>query len=98
MLPADGWALRFSTQRHTATPARKSGDQAYRIDSQERRAGRENCSKNRERVEVIVQANLGYQPRCTPGATSLSVKDAAGVIGNSLPVTLRPPCPKSAGV
>src|ERR1017187_9640057 len=55
MVPAEGWAPRFSAHKHAATPIYKSRAEPCRGDSELRHAEAENRSKNGDSVEVIVR-------------------------------------------
>src|ERR1035441_4511558 len=77
MLPAEGWAPRFSAPRHAATPANKSRAEPCRIDSAWRQCEWKNRSKNADRLEVTVQSDLGHQLRCTPSTNSVKERSAA---------------------
>src|ERR1017187_6441603 len=71
MLPAEGWAPRFSAPRHAATPANKSRAEPCRIDSVWRQCEWKNRSKNADRLEVTVQSDLGHQLSGTPSTSSV---------------------------
>src|ERR1035438_181105 len=100
MLPAEGWAPRFSAPRHAATPANKSRAEPW-IDSAWRQCEWKNRSINGNRLEVTVQSDLGHQLSCTPSTSYVKERSAAPETGDapSSKILVRPrkPLPHGRG-